>query len=192
MVGVRVGVRDQVREGLLEQVAVRHRGRLSGAIEVDGDVRIRRLLGEDLLEQRPQRNHGQRRVLVAALHARQGQQGAAEAPEAHGLTLEVPEEPVAFLRDLLRAALEDRHRGRNRGQGRAQLVRRVRDELLVRPLAALAAGDVVVDDDRSRDAAVRVAERPRRHLEHGLLAVGRRHGDEPIRDDLARQGTGDR
>ncbi len=58
----------------------------------------------------------------------------------------MPEEPVALDRILLRARLQHLDRADDRRQRRAQLVRRVRDELALRELAPLLLREVVEHD----------------------------------------------
>ncbi len=71
---------------------------------------------------------------------RQRQERAHEATEPPGLAVDHIEEPVALARILLRALHQHFHGGRDGGEGRAQLVRRVRDELTLGALPPLALG----------------------------------------------------
>ena len=97
---------------------------------------------------------------VAALGACDEQQGPCQPSQAIRLSLDQLEELVADGGLVLRAGLQHLDRGDDRRQRRAQLVRRVRRELALRPLVALALGLVRDHQDR-RICLPRPAELPR-------------------------------
>ena len=86
------------------------------------------------------------RPLLAGVRAGERQQRAREAREPRGLALDVGEEAVALDGIVLRARLQHLDGADDRRQRRAQLVRRVRDELALGELAPLLLGQVVEHD----------------------------------------------
>ena len=145
--GVAQRVLDEVEDDLLEQLGVRERGRVLAGLDAQLDVAGRDLVG-DAVQQLGERDGLELERLVPRLGPREREQRAPQPPEPERLPLDQREEAVALDRVVLRARLQHLERGLDRGQRRAELVRRVRDELALGALAPLALRDVGDDEDR--------------------------------------------
>ena len=139
----------EVAQRLLEQVAVDARRRAPSAHSTStATPSCGRRLVRDLAQQRRERDRLDARPLLPGVRARERQQRAGEPRQPRRLALDVAEEAVALGGILLRARLEHLDRADDRRQRRAQLVRRVRDELALGELAPLLLGQVVEHDQR--------------------------------------------
>jgi len=131
------------------------------------------------------------------VRAGQRQHRAREPGEPARLALDVAEEAVARHGILLRAGLEHLDGADDRRQRRAQLVRRVRDELALGQLAPLLLGQVVDDQERpvglglggDADDGVRVLlVRRHVHLRDGCPLVEQTVGELAQSEALPRLG----
>ena len=142
------GVLAEVAQRLLEQVAVRLDREAVGDLDVDRDAVVRVKLGGDLAQERRELDRLDARRLLPGVRAGEREHRAGEPRQPAGLALDVAEEAVALDGILLRAGLEHLDRADDRRQRRAQLVRRVGDELALGELAPLLLGEVVDDEQR--------------------------------------------
>jgi len=91
-----------------------------------------------VLQDRLDRHTRDSGLLIARLEAGEDQKRVEQALEASGVALDVLEKAVSLLPVVLGAGLKDLDRARDRGDGRAQLMGRVLDEVpRARPAARL-------------------------------------------------------